>query len=135
METGYSGTPLPKKLGLKPGFKVLLINDPKHYLDLLEPFPEGVKFVRTTKGEVDFIHLFVESFKELEKHLPKAKSFMKKDGMMWISWPKKTSGIKCDVDGNIVRSEGLKTGLVDIKVCAVDESWSGLKFVYRTKDR
>ena len=132
---GYSGTPLIKKLGIKPGAKALIIGEPKAYFDWIVPFPEGTKFLKKTATEVDFIHLFVTNFKDFSIKFKSNKKILKKDGMMWISWPKKSSGLATDLDENIIRDFGLKNGLVDVKVCAVDETWSGLKFMFRLGDR
>lgn len=132
---GYSGTPLQMKLGLKVGIKVHVVNPPPDYFDLISPLPEGIKFVARLAGEVDFIHLFVTQNKVFTVQFTKAKKFLKKDGMLWISWPKKASKVPTDLDENIIREFGLKAGLVDVKVCAVNEIWSGLKFVYRKRDR
>jgi hypothetical protein len=130
---GYSGTPLVKKLGIKEGFKCVVIDAPKNYFDLLDPLPD-VKFVKSTK-DADFIHVFATEFKSYSKHFLANKKLLKKEGMMWISWPKRSSEVPTDLDENIIRDFGLKNGLVDVKVCAVDDTWSGLKFVYRLSDR
>ena len=135
MTSGYSGTPLVRKLGLKPGFRALLVNTPGHYFDLLETLPEDVKVFTKAGKDIDFIHFFTTSRKDLVKRLPALKSAMAKTGMLWISWPKGSSTIEKDLNETDVRREGLATGLVDIKICAVDEDWSGLKFVYRKEDR
>jgi hypothetical protein len=111
---GYSGTPLVKKLGIKPGSSLYILNMPQEYL----------KF-----------HLFVKKNETFQQWFVKSKKHLKKDGMLWISWPKKSSKVPTDLDENIIREFGLEEGLVDVKVCAVDESWSGLKFVFRMKDR
>jgi hypothetical protein len=132
---GYSGTPLVKKLGIKPGAKALIINEPRNYFELITPSPEGAKFSKKATGDVDFIHLFVTEFKDYSKRFKDNRKILKKDGMMWISWPKKSSGMATDLDENIIRDFGLKNGLVDVKVCAVDGTWSGLKFVFRLVDR
>jgi hypothetical protein len=133
---GYSSTPLVKKLGIKPGVKALIINEPENYFDWINPLPDGTKFIKKTpSGEVDFIHLFVTDFKDYSKRFKDNRKILKKDGMMWISWPKKSSGVATDLDENVIRDFGLKNGLVDVKVCAVDETWSGLKFVFRLTDR
>ncbi len=130
---GYSGTPLSKKLGIKPEFKCLVINQPEKYFDWLSPLPKDVQFNKSK--DLDFVHVFVVSNKEFSKQFLSNKRLLKKDGMMWISWPKKSAKIPTDLDENIIRDFGLKNGLVDVKVCAVDETWSGLKFVYRLSDR
>ena len=133
---GYSETPLLKKLGIKPGFRIILQNEPSHYLDWLSPLPDEVELVKKSdKNDIDFVHLFVLQRKIFEKEFKSFKKNLKKDGMMWISWPKKSSKVPTDLDENIIREFGLANGLVDVKVCAVDDVWSGLKFVYRTKDR
>ena len=133
---GYSGTPLVKKLGIKPGVKALIIGEPKEYFDWIIPLPEGTKFLKKIPtAEVDFVHLFVKDFKTFSKLYKDTKKVLRKDGMMWISWPKKSSGLATDLDENIIRDHGLKNGLVDVKVCAVDETWSGLKFMFRLADR
>lgn len=131
---GYSGTPLLKKLGIKPGCSMIVINEPTAYWEWLAPLPEDV-LVNVKKGETDFIHLFVKERKIFEKEFIKNKKRLKKDGMFWISWPKKASKVASDLDETIIRDFGLVNGLVDVKVCAVDETWSGLKFMFRLKDR
>jgi hypothetical protein len=133
---GYSGTPLVKKLGLREGFRLCVINEPSQYWNWISPLPEGtIKATKSSKGEFDFIHLFVKEKKIFEKDFIDSRKCLKKDGMLWISWPKKSSKVATDLDENIIRDYGLKNGLVDVKVCAVDETWSGLKFVFRLKDR
>lgn len=131
---GYSKTPLAKKLGMKAGYKVLFINQPDYYLTLFDDLPE-VEEAKTDDVEINFIHYFTKSAKELQSAFPKLKKQLAKDGTLWISWPKKTAKVETDLDGNIVRKIGLDVGLVDVKVCAVDETWSGLKFMYRVEDR
>ena len=133
---GYSGTPLLKKLGIKPDYRVILQNEPKLYLEWLSPLPEGVAVIKkSVKDDIDFVHLFVLQRSAFEKQFILFKKNLKKNGMMWISWPKKSSKVSTDLDENIIREFGLANGLVDVKVCSVDDVWSGLKFVYRTKDR
>jgi hypothetical protein len=132
---GYSGTPLLKKLGIKPGFKMYVANPPGEYFEWLSPLPDEVEVkIRLAKG-VDFVHVFCLSQKDFHSLFTKVKSILKKEGMVWVSWPKKASRVKTDLDENIIRDFGLKSGMVDVKVCAVDETWSGLKFVFRLKDR
>lgn len=135
MPAGYSKNPLIVKLGIKPGMRVRLVNEPAHYFDLIGPLPDGVTMAKASRGVFDFIHLFATSAKELDQVLPVLKKSLAKDGALWISWPKKTSKIKHDVGEAIVREAGLEFGMVDVKICAVDEDWSGLKFVWRLKDR
>lgn len=136
MPAGYSGTPLVRKLGIKPGFSMLLKHKPENYFDLLEELPPDVTVVETEGSlPVDFIHFFVKDAGVLIQEFPNLKTRLGKNGLMWVSWPKKAAKVETDIDGNLVREVGLSNGLVDIKVCAVDEIWSGLKFVYRVKER
>lgn len=130
---GYSGTPLHKKLGIKAGDKAWVSGAPNGYE--LELQKAGEFHLAPKLADVDFAHVFTASRAELARDFPKLKSALKPAGMVWVSWPKKSSGVKTDLDENIVRDLGLKAGLVDVKVCAVDEVWSGLKFVFRLKDR
>lgn len=133
---GYSGTPLVKKLGIKPGHTIRVKFEPEEYWDWISPLPEAVVVLSRSKKEgVDFIHLFVKSKTVFQKDFLKLKSELKKDGMLWVSWPKKSSKVESDLDETIIRNYGLQKGLVDVKVCAVSEIWSGLKFMYRIKDR
>lgn len=132
---GYSKTPLSKKLGIKAGLKVFVLQQPANYWDWLAPLPNVTVVQKPAKETLDFAHLFVQSQKDFEKGFLKLKPMLTKSGMLWVSWPKKSSGIVTDLDENKIRDFGLTNGLVDVKVCAVDETWSGLKFVYRTKDR
>lgn len=132
---GYSGTPLIKKLGIKPGYNVCVLNMPEEYLNWLSPLPEGTSVKEKLAGELDLIHLFVKDRETFQQWFVKCKKNLRKDGMLWISWPKKSSKVPTDLDESVIREFGLKESLVDVKVCAVDETWSGLKFVYRVKDR
>ena len=133
--TGYSGTPLAKKLGIKNGFKVKFINPPDDYFSLFTDLPDDLIEIASTNTKKDFIHYFTTSVAELEKQIKQLKAEIEQNGMIWISWPKKSAKVETDLDGNIVRETGLNSGLVDIKVCAVSEIWSGLKFVIPVKDR
>lgn len=117
---GYSGTPLAKKLGIKDDSRVLVIGAPKDY-----------SFANATKGPADIVHLFVTTLAELDKQLPKARKAMKIDGAIWVSWYKKAAKIPTDVTEDLIRNRALATDLVDVKVCAVDDQWSGLKLVVR----
>ena len=129
---GYSGTPLAKKLGIKSGGRVCTIAAPAGYERWLAPLPADVTVnSKLTKTGCEIVHLFVRSLAELERDLPKARQAIVPDGAIWVSWPKKTSGIPSDVSEELVRTRALKTDLVDIKVCAVTEIWSGLKLVIR----
>ncbi|GHE60065.1 MULTISPECIES: DUF3052 domain-containing protein [Roseivirga] len=133
---GYSGTPLVKKLGIKEHHRMLVINEPETYWDNLAPLPEGVEiYDKIPAGAIDFIHYFCLSAEKLKSEILELKSSLKKTGMLWISWPKKSSKVPTDLSDMIVRNTGLEAGLVDVKVCAVDSIWSGLKFVYRVSDR
>jgi bifunctional DNA-binding transcriptional regulator/antitoxin component of YhaV-PrlF toxin-antitoxin module len=131
---GYSGTPLHKKLGLKPGQRVWFSGAPRGYQAEIQK-AGSFEVEKTLGAEMDFLHLFAGDLSSLKRDLPKLRDAMKRTGILWISWPKKSSGVATDLDENLVRDIGLKSGLVDVKVCAVDETWSGLKFVYRLKDR
>ena len=132
---GYSGTPLVKKLGIKAGINLYAFNSPVDYFKWLSPLPVDVIVRDKLSGELDFIHLFVKEFKVFQKEFVKCKKHLRKNGMLWISWPKKSSKVSTDLDENGIREFGLREGLVDVKVCAVDDVWSGLKFMYRIKDR
>jgi hypothetical protein len=133
---GYSGTPLLKKLGIKEGMHAFVKGEPAAYWNWLSPLPEDINVVGRPKMEsLDFAHLFVKDYKVFASEFLKMKKLIKKDGMLWISWPKKSSGVVTDIDETKIRKYGLSKGLVDVKVCAVDETWSGLKFMYRVKDR
>lgn len=131
--SGYSGTQLAKKLGIKDGFKISLFHQPEYYFNLFTDFPADVKI--TNKSKVDFIHYFVKEEKQLLKDISKLKNGIEQNGMIWISWPKKSSKVETDITEDVIRNIALKNGLVDIKVCAVDETWSGLKLVIPVKDR
>jgi len=128
---GYSGTPLVKKLGIKPGARVQFLNRPSGF-EVSELVAEA-KTVRA--GEVDFALLFVKSAAELKKALAPLLKRVAGGGMIWVSWPKKASGVPTDLGENLIREIGLKAGLVDVKVCAVTDVWSGLKFVIPVKNR
>jgi len=132
---GYSGTPLAKKLGIKANFKIKLINQPDYYYKLFSEFPEGTKEVEDEKVKKDFIHYFAKDAKEYEKDIKKLKKEIVPNGIIWVSWPKKASKVVSDVTEDLVRNLALKNGLVDIKGCAVDEVWSGLKMVIPVKYR
>ncbi|WP_200976236.1 DUF3052 domain-containing protein [Echinicola sp. 20G] len=132
---GYSQTPLIKKLGIKEGFNVLLINSPENYFDLLETLPLNLTFSESDHDDLDFIHFFTKSAAEYESKIESLKSLIKSNGMIWVSWPKKASKTPTDMTENIIRDYALKIGLVDVKVCAVDTIWSGLKLVIPIKLR
>jgi hypothetical protein len=131
---GYSGTPLPKKLGIKPGFRVRLANAPAEVrAELREALAECL--IVKQADALDFVMFFTKSRGELTREFARIAKRLAPAGMLWISWPKKSSGVATDLDENVIREIGLDAGLVDVKVCAVTEVWSGLKFVRRVKDR
>ncbi len=135
MSTGYSKTPLIKKLGIKAGYKARFINAPDYYLDILGPLPEDLTLLKSKRKLANFIHLFCKDIASFEKHFFKIKDEIEKDGMIWVSWYKKASKIPTDLNEDIIRNTALNLGLVDVKVCAVDEKWSGLKIVWRKENR
>jgi hypothetical protein len=132
---GYSGIPLVKKLGIKEGFTIRIANPPDYYFDLLEDLPQKIDIRREKKTKKDFIHYFTTQAKELNKDIISLKNEIVPNGMIWISWPKKSSKMITDITEDVIRQLALANGLVDIKVCAVDEVWSGLKLVIPVKDR
>ena len=133
--TGYSGTPLAKKLGIKDNFKIKLVNQPEYYFELFTDMPTGIKNIKDNKTKKDFIHYFAIKAEVLNRDMKNLKNQIEQSGMIWISWHKKSAKIPTDITENIVRDIALKNGLVDIKVCAVDEIWSGLKLLIPVKDR
>lgn len=134
--SGYSQTPLAKKLGIKTGSSLLLINQPAHYFKLFADFPEAITMVKQPENEsIDVIHVFVTEMQQLEKEITFLKPFLKKTGHLWVSWPKGASSIRTELKREPIRELVVAHGLVDTKVCAVDSDWSGLKFMYRLKDR
>ncbi len=132
---GYSGTPLVKKIGIKPGHRVVLRNHPPTFIKDLGKLPDGVESSERLAGKANVVIYFTDQRAALEKEFSGLSAALVPDGMLWIGWPKKASGRPTDLNENIVREIGLKRGLVDVKVCAIDETWSGLKFVIRVKDR
>jgi hypothetical protein len=132
---GYSGTPLAKKIGIKEGSRVALVNAPKDFQFEPKELPDNVEFVRPTAKSLDIILFFVTTERALAKDFGKLAARLTANGMIWIAWPKKSSGVATDLSFERVQRIGLDAGLVDVKICAVDETWSGLKFVYRLKDR
>jgi len=133
--TGYSGTPLAKKLGIKENFKVRIINAPDYYFDLFSDLPSTITIVKDNKSKKDFIHFFALNAAVLEKEIVNLKNQLEQNGALWISWYKKSAKIPTDLTDVVVRAIALANGLVDVKVCAVDEVWSGLKLVIPVKDR
>ena len=130
---GYSGTPLISKLGIKPDARILFAFAPKGFRELLGPLPKAVVTAKT--GVVDFAILFVKSKSALAAEFAPLRDRLESNGMLWVAWPQKTSGVATDLTEGVVRDFGLESGLVDVKVCAIDDTWSGLKFVRRLKDR
>ena len=130
---GYSGTPLVDKLGIKPGARLYFVSEPRDFAGLLGGLPDGTRVA--SRGSLDFAMLFVKARSELEKRFARLRDRLEPNGMLWVAWPKKASGVETDLTEGIVRTFGLESGLVDVKVCAVDDTWSGLKFVRRLKDR
>ena len=132
---GYSGTPLAKKLGIKPGSRLAVSGAPKNYPELLAPLPEGVRFERSLGPGTDIAHVFATKRAELSQALRGSLRKMKPDAAIWVSWPKKAAKVETDITEDTIREIALPMGLVDIKVCAVDETWSGLKLVLRKEKR
>ncbi len=137
MAAGYSGTPLSTKLGIKDGSRVVLLGAPRDFDQELAPLPEGVRLMTRlpTGRTVDVAVLFCGNLKQLIGGFGKARDHLTPAGGLWVAWPKKASGVETDLDENLIRDHGLAAGLVDNKVCAVTQVWSGLRFVYRVQDR
>jgi hypothetical protein len=132
---GYSATPLAKKLGIKPGCRLFVADAPKNYAELVAPLPEGVQLTAQLHADTDVVHVFSTRRTKLAQALRSALAKMKRDGAIWVSWPKKASKMETDITEDTIRELALPIGLVDIKVCAVDETWSGLKLVLRKEKR
>jgi hypothetical protein len=132
---GYSGTPLPRKLGITPHARVGLIGAPHDFDEVLGELPPGVSVRRRVRGTFDVLVIFVQKRSELERRLPALKAALDPAGGLWVAWPKRSSGVATDLGEATVRELGLGSGLVDNKVCAIDATWSGLRFVYRLADR
>ena len=126
---------MPKKLGIKQGSRIALINAPQDFESELGELPDNVEFIKRPTKSLDIILLFVLTERALARDFVKFAARLTANGMIWIAWPKKSSGVATDLSEQRVRDIGLHAGLVDVKVCAIDETWSGLKFVYRLKDR
>jgi hypothetical protein len=133
--SGYSGTPLAKKLGIGAGHRVWLARAPVNYRTLVAPLPDGVRFVTKPSTTTDVAHVFTSKRRELEKTLRTLRAALKPDAAIWVSWPKKASKLPTDITEDVIRDVALPMGFVDIKVCAVDETWSGLKLVLRKERR
>jgi len=132
---GYSSTPLAKKLGIKDSSRVAFVNAPDDFQETLGELPDKVEVVKRLTNSLDVIFLFVVSERALARDFVRLAKRLVANGMIWIAWPKKSSGVKTDLTFQNVQRIGLDAGLVDVKICAVDDTWSGLKFVYRLKDR
>lgn len=132
---GYSGTPLVQKIGVRPGHRLVLRNDPPSFLHDMGRLPEGVATTDRLAGKANIVVYFTDKLSALEKDFSALARTMEPDGMLWIAWPKKASGKTTDITEDVVRRVALERGLVDVKVCAIDETWSGLKLVVRLKDR
>ena len=132
---GYSGTPLAKKLGIKEGSRLFLSGAPRNYLELVAPFPKGARVVPKIDGETDIVHIFSTERARLTATLRDSLKRLRQDGTIWVSWPKKSSKVPTDVTEGTIREVALPMGLVDIKVCAVDDIWSGLKLVVQKENR
>jgi hypothetical protein len=136
MNKSNSTTPLFKKLGITNDSEIMVLNQPKKYLEFFFDFPSNVIINETENSQqFEFIHIFVKTVKELENLYEVAKKSLKKNGILWISWPKKVSKIDTELNKFIIMKYGLENGLVDTKIASIDENWSGHKFVYRLKDR
>lgn len=135
MAAGYSGTPLAKKLGIKTEHTVAVINEPETFRALLDPVPDGVDFRNSLRGNSDIVIAFFTERSKLRARLPALAKAIYPDAGLWLAWPKKASGVETDITGHDIRELGLAAGIVDIKVCAIDETWSGHRFAHRIKNR
>jgi hypothetical protein len=132
---GYSTRSLSEKLGIRPGTRIIALGAPPDYRSWLGPLPPETSISSRLPQSAEFIHRFARSRRELGANLPRMARALADDGALWISWPKKSSGVESDLNENVIRDQGLELGLVDVKVCAIDEVWSGLKFVRRVANR
>ncbi len=135
MTAGYSKRPLAQRLGIKEGLKGAILNPPDGYRRKLGKLRDSILSLEKADDSFEFLQFFTKERAELETRFPTLKQKLLLKGALWISWPKGTSKVKTDLNENIIREIGLQNGMVDVKVCAVDETWSGLKFVYRVRDR
>ncbi len=133
--TGYSRTPLPRKLGIRPDERIVALGAPHHYRTLLGEFPERATITTRVPARSVFVHLFVTRRAELEKRLVTLRARLTDAGILWVSWPKKASGVDTDITEDVIRAVALPLGLVDLKVCAIDGTWSGLKLMVRRENR
>ncbi len=134
-QAGYSSTPLPRKLGITPEARLALLGAPHDFDEVLGELPPGVTVRRRARGTFDVLVIFVQKRSELERRLPALKKALDEAGGLWVAWPKRSSSVATDLGEKTVRELGLAGGLVDNKVCAIDATWSGLRFVYRLADR
>jgi hypothetical protein len=132
---GYSGTPLVKKLGIRERMQVVVLNPPPRYEELLGALPEGASIGSQIRDPLNFVHLFVKSAADLGTTLKRLRKKIASDGVIWVSWPKRASKVATDVTEDVIRAIALPMGFVDVKVCAVDDVWSGLKLVIRKSER
>jgi hypothetical protein len=132
---GYSSTPLPKKLGIKENSRLAFVNAPAGFQDYLGPLPASAEVVKRLTKPLDLVLFFVTTERVLAKEFAKLADKLATNGMIWIAWPKKSSAVTTDLSFERVQRIGLDAGLVDVKICAIDEMWSGLKFVFRLRDR
>jgi hypothetical protein len=135
MTPGYSTRSLVDRLGIKPANRIAILSAPRGYRSTLGPLPGGVTVTTSARGALPFIHLFTRKRAELARRLPSLKRALSSDGTLWVSWPKQASGVATDLTEDVVRNLALAGGLVDVKVCAIDDVWSALKLVRRLKDR
>ena len=133
--TGYSGKPLADKLGFRPGQRVAYVNPPENFGELVGELPDGCRVGEGTRSRADMVVCFVKQRRLLKQRLPALRRAIEPDGMLWIGWPKKASGVRTDITEDVIREVVLPTGLVDTKVCAIDETWSGLRLVVRRELR
>ena len=132
---GYSGTPLPRKLGIKPGQRVAFVNAPDGFRESLEPWPEGVDVRARARGPLDLVVLFTLGRADLARRMPRLRAALDPAGALWIAWPKRASKVPTNLTEDVVRELALAHRLVDVKVIAIDDTWSGLKLVIRLRDR
>ena len=135
VSAGYSGTPLARKLGLKPGMRAHVVAAPEHFVALLGELPDGVRVLARPAAPLDLVMLFVTSRSQLERRLSVLHTKLRQDGMVWVAWPQRASKVATDMTVDVGRDVSLPRGLVDVKVCAIDETWSGLKLVIRRELR
>lgn len=135
MPSGYSGTPTAKKLGIRPGVAVIVLGAPDDYAALVDGLPDGFAWRTTLRGSADLVHVFVTKAAVLERRIGELRRTIAPDGAIWVSWPKKASKVPTDVTEDVIRRIALANGLVDVKVCAIDATWSGLKLVVPVAQR